>query len=380
MVSLQQPLRGDGGDGPVAVYVHVPFCPTKCGYCDFNSYAMEGEIVPRTVAAICAEIGRSASVGRPAKTVFFGGGTPTFLSSGQIGQILETVLRAHPPVEGCEVTSEANPGTTDLEKFKDMRSFGFNRLSLGAQSFDTSELIRLGRIHSAGEIGKAIDSARRAGFDNLNIDLMFGLPGQSRHGWARNLGTACEAGTDHLSLYGLTIEPNTRFYRHHQRGTLQLPDDDSKREMYDMAVGACVEAGMGQYEISNFAKSGRECRHNLEYWLGNEYAGYGPGAVQRIGRTRRTNLKHPVGYCAAVEGGADLDCESEHLDDATLNVERIMLGLRLNQGLPLDGAIWDRAGLEQAVDRGWALVEGGRVSLTHEGRHFGTEATVLLMP
>ena len=173
--------------GPLAVYVHIPFCPTKCGYCDFNSYAMAGEIVDRTVDATVTEITRSPLAGRPAKTVFFGGGTPTMLSATQLERILTAVRESHPFDQACEVTSEANPGTVDSDKFKAMKAMGFNRLSLGAQSFDTSELLRLGRIHGPAEIGLAVERARAAGFDNINIDLMFGLPGQSLRVWQNNL-------------------------------------------------------------------------------------------------------------------------------------------------------------------------------------------------
>ncbi len=184
----------------LAVYVHIPFCPTKCGYCDFNSYAGSGEdLVERTVDAQVEEIRRSPWRGRPASTIFFGGGTPTFLTESQLLRIFEAVLEAHPPLPDCETTSEANPGTVDASKFRAMRAAGFNRISLGAQSFLDSDLLTLGRIHRAGEIERAVNAAREAGFDNINLDLMFALPSQSIRAWNANLDRALALEPEHLS-------------------------------------------------------------------------------------------------------------------------------------------------------------------------------------
>ncbi len=364
---------------PIAVYVHTPFCPSKCGYCDFNSYAMTGEIVERTVRATVLEIERSPWRGRPAKTVFFGGGTPTFLEAGQLERILLAVVAAHPPVDGAEVTSEANPGTVDIPKFRDMRAMGFDRVSLGAQSFDSSDLLRLGRVHEPGHIGRAVQAARDAGFENLNLDLMFALPGQSMRGWEQNLRLALAMGPEHLSLYCLTIEPNTRYYRYHLKGMLDLPDDEAQVAMYDRAVEACEGAGFRQYEVSNFARPGFESRHNLCYWRAEEYAAYGPGAVGRVGRRRWTNTKHPVRYCEAVEAGAELACEVEDVDDQALRTERLMLGLRLNEGLELDGLAVSESGLSGCVAAGWLTLGEGRATLTPAGRHVLNEVAVRLL-
>ncbi|MCH7904674.1 MAG: radical SAM family heme chaperone HemW [Armatimonadetes bacterium] len=366
---------------PVAVYVHTPFCPSKCGYCDFNSFALDGEIIERTVAATVSEIERSYWRGRPAKTIFFGGGTPTFLSAEQLCRLLRTVIEAHPPVAGAEITSEANPGTVDAEKFSAMRAAGFNRLSLGAQSFQSGELIQLGRVHEASDIARAVQAARQAGFDNLNLDLMFALPGQSPRTWEQNLKTALALRPDHLSLYCLTIEPNTRFHRYAQRGLLDLPDDESQVQMYDSACSLAEKAGFRQYEISNFCRPGFECEHNLCYWHEEEYLGYGPGAVGCFassddGRTRYTNQKHPERYCDALEGAIDMWCDSEVLDADTLAFERWMLGIRLNEGVPVEGLSLDHSALEKFLDTGWIEERDGSVFLTAEGRHFCTEITV----
>jgi oxygen-independent coproporphyrinogen-3 oxidase len=363
---------------PVAVYVHTPFCPSKCGYCDFNSYAMEGEIIRRTVDATIAEISRTPHYGRPAKTIFFGGGTPTFLDPHELASLLEAVMRAHPPIPGCEITSEANPGTVDSEKFASMREAGFNRISIGAQSFFDDDLVRLGRVHRSGEIERAVANARIAGFENINVDLMFALPGQSKKAWFENLQRAIALRTEHLSLYCLTIEENTPFYKEFLKGLLDLPSDSGQVEMYEQACESAEEAGFRQYEISNFAKPGKECAHNLCYWNCEEYVAYGPGAVERVGDRRWTHVKHPRLYCERVEANEDLACESETLDLPTLRFERIMLGLRLNEGVDIRISKPDAEGLRQAIDRGWITTESDRMKLTQLGKHYCNQAVVLV--
>lgn len=385
---------------PLAVYVHIPFCPTKCGYCDFNSYAMDGPIVERTAAAIVREIRNSPWRGRPAKTIFFGGGTPTFLDEKTLVGILEAVFEVHPPVEGCEITSEANPGTVDAAKFRAMRAGGFDRVSLGAQSFLDSDLITLGRVHRGGEIERAVGAAREAGFDNLNLDLMFALPDQSRHAWRSNLDRALSLQPEHISLYCLTIEPGTAFYKQHLHGRITQPDDEAQTEMYDDCLRRTAESGFVPYEISNFALPGRECRHNLEYWTGGEYAAYGPGAVGMIGGEswmvdsewsglpltthhspltafRYTNLKHPDRYSAKVEAGEHPAYDVEPLTEADLRIERIMLGLRLDQGILEEGL--DGKAVRLLEGRGWLEESGQRLRLTPAGRHFHSEAAAELI-
>ncbi len=367
---------------PVAVYVHTPFCPSKCGYCDFNSYAMTGEIIERTTRATVQEIRRSPWAGRPAKTIFFGGGTPTFLSEAQLMSILQAVIETHPPTADCEITSEANPGTVDMPKFRAMREGGFNRISLGAQSFVPEELQQLGRVHASSHIGRAVAAAREAGFDNINLDLMFALPGQSMRVWEQNLRHAVSLKTEHLSLYCLTIEPNTRFYKLNLKGMLHLPDDDAQVAMYDVAVAMAREAGFEHYEISNFARPGRESLHNLCYWRSEEYLSYGPGAVgcfdSEEGRRRYTNMKHPEGYSLAVESGADLWCENELLEPDSLRLERIMMGIRLAEGLPLDAVKLEDAAVAKLHSDGWVKTTETHLCLTSVGRHFCSEVALAL--
>ena len=392
---------------PLAVYVHTPFCPSKCGYCDFNSYAMSGDIMERTTRAMVAEVERSPWRGRPAKTIFFGGGTPTYLPEDQLLDILNAVLKAHPSLPGAEITSEANPGTADAGKFRAMRQAGFNRISLGAQSFLDSDLLRLGRIHRAGEIERAVEIAREAGFDNLNLDLMFALPGQSRRAWEANLQRALALQPEHLSLYCLTLEPNTPFYKQHLKGQLEQPDDEDQVAMYEQCVEMAAAAGYDQYEISNFAKPGYECKHNLCYWHAEEYAGYGPGAVGCVANSelgtrsaesprydspplkegsgvderveRYTNLKHPDGYCAAIESGQPTAFEREELTPEIQRVERIMLGLRLNAGLNTESLDLPESKLAQLEGRGWVKRNESAIQLTPEGRHFCSEVALVLI-
>lgn len=381
--------RCDCADGatvtgsPLAVYVHVPFCPSKCGYCDFNSYAMSGDIVERTTRAMISEIECSPLEGRPAKTIFFGGGTPTFIESDQLIRILEAVIKTHPPLVGAEVTSEANPGTVDSPKFEAMRRAGFNRISLGAQSFLDSDLHTLGRVHGSADIERAVSAARAAGFDNLNLDLMFALPSQSMFAWKRNLRQALALKPEHLSLYCLTIEPNTPFYKRNLHGDLEMPDDDAQVRMYEECLLETSKAGLEQYEISNFALPGRECKHNLCYWHGEEYAGYGPGAVgctQRgAKRVRTTNLKHPDRYCAAVEELQPTAYEREELSAETMRIERIMLGLRLNDGLPVGGLGLSGDVIEALRARNWVSVQDQTLKLTDLGRNFCSEAVLELI-
>ncbi len=362
----------------IAVYVHIPFCPSKCGYCDFNSYAMDGEIKERTTVAICKEIEQSPWKGESAKTVFFGGGTPTYLEQDQLLRILDTVAAVHPIASDVEVTSEANPGTVDMPKFKSMREAGFNRISLGAQSFNEDELLVLGRVHRSGEIERAVHAAREAGFMSLNLDLMFALPDQTMRGWNSNLERALALNPDHLSLYCLTIEENTAFYKKQLRGQISLPDEDIQVEMYNECVRQTAERGFEQYEISNFARPGFECQHNLCYWRVEDYAGYGPGAVGCVDGVRYTNTKHPVGYCEKVGAGLPLPFESEVLTEEDRRLEKIMLGLRLKEGLPLENLRIAPIGLARCLERGWIHQASNRIFLTEEGMHFCSEVSLEL--
>ena len=385
---------------PLAVYIHIPFCPSKCGYCDFNSYGMGADgkrglspdLIPKTVAAICDEIEQSPYQGWPSKTIFFGGGTPTYLAPSQLRQILQKVQEVHPPIERCEITTEANPGTVDAEKFVALHSLGFNRISIGVQSFQDDELVRLGRVHRASEAEVAYTAAKNAGFDNVNLDLMFALPGQAIKRWASNLQRALALQPQHLSLYCLTIEAGTAFSKQLQSGKLNdLPSHDDQAEMFELARELTQSHGYENYEISNFAQNGFQCQHNLAYWNAEYYAGYGPGAVaflpllsepnhpkSTIG-VRRTNLKHPSQYCTAVLNHQTLELEREEITASIHETERIMLGLRLSCGLDLQTLSIPKEKIDQVIRFHWAKVIEDRLILTPLGQALCTEVTIYLM-
>jgi oxygen-independent coproporphyrinogen-3 oxidase len=369
----------------LALYVHIPFCHTKCGYCDFNSYAMKGEIVGAFVDALHREIKNSLWEGARVPTVFFGGGTPTFLTGEELAAILEhlsTKFRIDPD---AEITSEANPGTVDLHKLRLMRQAGFNRISFGVQSFDAVELKRMERIHSPEEVMQAVRTAREAGFDNLNLDLIYALPDQTLERWQNNLKQAIELNPEHLALYGLMLEPNTRFYHLYQKGQLALPEDEVQVAMYELARDFAGQQGYEQYEISNYAKPGYACRHNLVYWRNEPYLGFGPGAVCYVEGRRWMNMRHPREYIRRVCAGEPLEFESECIAGWESVAETLMLGLRTREGMDLEALqnrydlpvkTYFRATIDKLIQRGWLLQEGTRIVLTREGFLWHSEASL----
>ncbi len=381
----------------LAVYVHIPFCARHCAYCDFNTFVERAQsaLVLETVAAIQRDIERAAgeiaaetgAVSVP--TVFFGGGTPTFLSGEQLAAILRTVQDCFDVEAEAEISSEANPGSSDAEKFAAMRAAGFNRLSIGVQSFDDGLLVALDRFHTAGEAERAVAAARTAGFENLNLDLMFGLPTQNIRLWETTLERALALGTDHLSLYALTLELGTRFERLHAGGRLDLPDEDDELAMYERSIALLTAAGREHYEVSNFARPGFRSRHNQVYWRNEAYLGIGPGAVSYLGGRRWKREKLPARYAAKVRMGTDLSVESECLDADGALGETMMLGLRLRDGLPLE-RIRARFGVEpltrfaQQVARlqaeGLLTLESDTLRLTHRGLLFANEALAAFLP
>lgn len=367
----------------IGLYVHIPFCHTKCGYCDFNSYAMQGPIVQAFEDALRREIEQSPYSGSAIDTLFFGGGTPTFLTGDSLTQILELLFKRFEIHPDAEITSEANPGTVDTAKLKTMRKAGFNRLSFGVQSFDAAELKRMERIHSPEEVFTAVMAAREAGFDNLNLDLIYALPDQPLERWHANLLKAIQLQPEHLSLYGLMLEPNTRFYHLYQKGRLRLPDDETQLAMHAFARACAQEHGYQPYEISNYAKLGRECQHNLIYWHNMPYLGFGPGAVSYWEGKRWTNIKHPREYIRRVKEGEPLGFESERLTGWERVAETIMLGLRLEAGIDWE-ALETRFQLPirshyaevliALESRGWLQHQNGSARLTEEGFLWHSEA------
>ena len=256
------------------LYVHIPFCARKCPYCDFNTYAGLGSLHGRTVDALCTELsiwGQKVA-GRAVTSVFVGGGTPTVLADAQLSHLLESVRTAFALSEDCEITVEANPGAVDRDAFRLLRDLGVNRLSVGVQSFQPDELAFLGRIHAVGDVYRAFDAARSAGFDNVNLDFMFGLPDQSRQAWADTLTKALELGPEHLSLYSLIVEPDTPLYQWVESGRVAAPDDDTAGDLFEMAVERLNFAGYVHYEVSNWAKAAGE-NHVLRRCVRVEPAG-----------------------------------------------------------------------------------------------------------
>ncbi len=374
---------------PLAIYIHVPFCVKKCSYCDFNAYSGMGDLAASYVSAVRQEIRRSPYRGRCVHTVFFGGGTPTYLSAGQLAAILGEIRDAFQIDSGAEVSAEANPTSVDAAKFAAMRDAGFNRLSIGVQSFNDLLLKRVDREHSADEAEEAVRRARVAGFRNLSIDLMFALPGQSLEQWEATLDRALSLETEHLSVYALTIEPGTRFERLHAGGKLDLPDEDAELAMYERAVERITAAGFEHYEVSNFARPGFRARHNLVYWCNEEYAGFGPGAVSYVDGCRWTNEKYPARYIEKVEAGQDLAIESERLAPAAAMSETLIQGLRLREGISLD-RLGDRYGLDAATQydeplrklegRGLVELRDGRIRLTDAGLLLANDVALELLP
>ncbi len=379
----------------LAVYVHIPYCARKCAYCDFNSYDRFGEPqVERYIRALRREMALAARrpevTGRPVTSVFFGGGTPTVLNGEQLADLLTTLTSLFPLAPGAEVTSEANPGTVDEAKLAAMRQAGFNRLSLGAQARQDHLLERLGRIHRAPEVEESVRAARRSGFDNLNLDLMYGLPGQTLADWRDTLDWAVSLGPEHISAYSLIIEPGTPFGALHERGLLTLPGEDLEAAMDEMVLETLPKSGLEAYEVSNFARTGHRCRHNLVYWHNEEYLGLGPGAFGFLGGERSWNLRRPQDYEAALLEQDRLPVEDrERPDPATSMGETVMLGLRLTEGLELE-RFRRRFGrslqevysepLQRLVGLGLLERGPGHVRLTRRGRQVGNRVFAEFLP
>ncbi|MGE5590411.1 MAG: radical SAM family heme chaperone HemW [Bacillota bacterium] len=380
---------------PLAIYVHIPYCARKCAYCDFNSYDRFGEAqVERYLAALRREMALAARrpevAGRPVTSVFFGGGTPTVLSGGQLAGLLSALTGLFPLAPGAEVTSEANPGTVDEAKLASMRQAGFNRLSLGVQARQDHLLERLGRIHRAPEVEAGVRAARRSGFGSVNLDLMYGLPGQTLADWRETLDWAVSLGPEHISAYSLIIEPGTPFGALHERGLLSLPGEDLEAAMDEMTLEVLPRNGLEPYEVSNFARSGYRCRHNLVYWHNEEYLGLGAGAFSFLGGERFWNLRRPQDYEAAVLEQDRLPVEDrERPDRATSMGETVMLGLRLTDGLELErfrrrfGTSLQEAYpavLEKLVRQGLVETGADHVRLTKRGRQVGNRVFAEFLP
>ena len=360
-------------DAPFGVYVHWPFCLSKCPYCDFNSHVRRASIDEgRFVRAFAAEIATTAAraPGRSVSTIFFGGGTPSLMQPATVGAILESIARHWTIAPDLEVTLEANPTSVEAERFRGYRSAGVNRVSLGVQSLDDRVLAELGRTHTAREALDAVGIARSV-FERYSFDLIYARPRQTPQEWAGELRLALAEAGEHLSLYQLTIEPDTPFAALHAAGKLKTPDDDTARTLYDATLEICAAQGLPAYEISNHARPGGECRHNLIYWRASEYAGIGPGAHGRldIDGTRRATAteKSPEAWLARVEAqGHGLVTDDALTREETAD-EFLLMGLRLAEGIDI-ARFAAVAGRPLDPSRIAVLHEHGLVETTSDGR------------
>jgi putative oxygen-independent coproporphyrinogen III oxidase len=376
------PSALDGlGARPFGFYVHVPFCVTRCGYCDFNTYTA-AELGPGAARAsyastVIAEIRLARRVlgdaELPVRTVFVGGGTPTLLPPGDLGRLLAAIRAEFGLARDAEITAEANPETVDAAYLHGLREAGFTRVSYGMQSAREHVLRTLDRTHSPDRVPDVVRWAREAGFDHVNLDLIYGTPGETDDDWRASLEAAAATGVDHVSAYALIVEEGTRLAARVRRGELAAPDDDVLADRYLIADEALAGHGFGWYEISNWAAGpAARCRHNVLYWTGGDWWGAGPGAHSHVGGTRWWNVKHPAAYAARLAEGASPAHAREVLAAADRRVERVMLELRLAEGCPLD--LLDETGRKAAVqavadgllDAG--AHRGGRAVLTSAGR------------
>lgn len=335
------PGTGGPGDPGFGIYLHWPFCASKCPYCDFNSHVRH--VAPdqgRFVAAFRRELASAArrTPGRTVSSIFLGGGTPSLMEPATVAAVLGAVSDLWTVAGDCEVTLEANPTSVEAERFRGFRAAGVNRVSLGVQALDDADLKSLGRTHSADEALRAVDVARRH-FDRYSFDLIYARPGQTEATWEAELRRAISEAAEHLSLYQLTIEPGTMFEALHRAGKLAMPDDEVGRVLYDLTQAICTEAGLPAYEISNHARPGAECRHNLIYWRSGDFVGAGPGAHGRLtlgnGRIATATEKHPETWLARVEEQGSGIVTEEHLVQMETADEFLVMGLRLAEGIDL---------------------------------------------
>jgi oxygen-independent coproporphyrinogen-3 oxidase len=403
-------LRSPASD-LLGLYVHIPFCSAICNYCNFNRGLYDEALKTRYVAALRREI---AAAGRPeglryrneesdiasasvaqgfspaeaADTVFFGGGTPSLLQPEEIGAIIRSLRDRFDLALDAEITLETNPETVDRDKLERFRGAGVNRISFGVQSFQDDELKRLGRIHSAGRARAAVRDARAAGFDNVSLDLMMWLPGQSVETWLGNVDALIEAAPDHASLYLLELYPNAPLKEEMARGGWSLAPDEDAAEMYLRAMERLEGAGLTQYEISNVARPGKASRHNLKYWTDGDWLAFGCGAHSTHDGVRWKNVSGTDEYVMRVTAGRDVVTERRVLSSSDRLEEALFTGLRLNDGIDIEEAgarygidVWKQYGeaLRPFLDEGWLVHDGPRLRLTRDGMLMANEVMAVFV-
>ena len=378
MEELPEDALAHAGERGFGFYVHVPFCTVRCGYCDFNTYTAEelgtrrgsGRSTPGAsratyAAAAVEEVRRARRVlgdrDLPVSTVFFGGGTPTLLSPEDLTSVVAAIDAEFGLVPGAEVTTEANPDSVDADALARLREGGVDRISFGMQSAVPHVLQVLDRTHDPRRVPEVVAWARAAGFDQVSLDLIYGTPGESVADWERSLDEAIACGPDHVSAYSLIVEEGTALARRVRRGEVPMPDEDDLADKYLLADQRLEDAGLGWYELSNWARDEQaRCRHNLLYWTGGDWWGVGPGAHSHVAGARWWNVKHPAAYAERLAAGMSPAQDHEVLDDQTRRVERVLLEVRLRTGLPVDALDERRPG------RG-AGSRGGRPGRGHRG-------------
>jgi oxygen-independent coproporphyrinogen-3 oxidase len=367
----------------LSAYVHIPFCASRCGYCDFNTYTaaeLQRDGTSITAATypdrVISEVSwlrtDKPADNRALSTVFFGGGTPTLIAAKELVRILQALKNDYGFTDDVEVTTEANPDSVTRQDLEILRAGGFTRISFGHQSSATNVLALLERTHTPGKTWDAISDARSAGFEHVSVDLIYGSPGETDADLVETLDQVSAADVDHVSAYSLIVEPGTRLAARVARGEIPNPSDDVAAHRYELIDNRLQSLGMTWYEVSNWAKPGGECRHNIAYWRNQDWLGIGPGAHAHSAGTRSWNLKHPAAWAARVDEGVSATADLEVLDQSDIKHEDIMLGLRLREGLSLSAL--GEAGLAQAelaVGEGLLDPEGftaGKAVLTFQGR------------
>nr|WP_202892497.1 radical SAM family heme chaperone HemW [Kribbella shirazensis] len=403
----------EAAERPLGFYLHVPFCASRCGYCDFNTYTAtelggggsQASYAENAVAEVRLARRVLGDLDRPVDTVFFGGGTPTLLPAVDLGKMLAAVRDEFGLAPGAEVTTEANPESVDPAYLEALLEAGFTRVSFGMQSAASHVLRILDRQHTPGRALQAVKEATAAGFEHVNLDLIYGTPGESLDDWRASLESALSAQPDHVSAYALIVEDGTQLARRIRRGELPMPDDDDLADKYVLADEMLSAEGLQWYEVSNWARStAARCRHNELYWRGDTWWGVGPGAHSHVGGVRWWNVKHPSAYAERITAGESPAHARETLDEETRRVERVLLEVRLRAGLPLE--VLDEAGraaVDQIVTDGLAVVTksgpvdgdagpangdpadrgpvgGGRLVLTGRGRLLADAVVRELLP